>query len=285
VYSAGVTPPSLRFRHVSKSFPIGLGLTRREVLSGVDLELAAGQTLGLVGPNGSGKSTIQRLAAGIERPSSGEIRAFGGYLSQSEVRERIGFLPEDSPFPGELTARSALDLLGSLHGMKRRQVRARGAELLERVGLTAQTRTRLGKFSRGMLRRFGLAQAWLHSPDLILLDEPTAGLDAPGFEVLEGLLEDARKRGAAVLFSSHLPSDLSDHCDELALLLGGKVVARGTPGELLSRPGCWKVELEGMEEEEIEALRSWVEENGGEVRKSAPAGRTLFELYKEMSEG
>lgn len=274
-------PPALRFQSVSKRFPVGFGLTRREVLSGVTFDVAAGRTLGLVGPNGSGKSTVQRLAAGIERPSSGEVRVLGGSLERSEVRARVGFLPEDSPFPGELSARAALDLLGSLQGMKRAAVRARSAELLELVGLTAHARTRLGKYSRGMLRRFGLAQAWLHTPELILLDEPTAGLDAPGFGVLEELLGEARARGAAVVFSSHLVSDLLEHCDELALLLGGRLVALGEPEELLARPGCWRVELEGIEEEQLAGLEAWVTEAGGRLTGRTPSGRSLFELYRE----
>jgi len=277
--SAG-PPDALSFEDVSRVYRLGLGFRRREVLSAVSFRLAAGRTLGLVGPNGSGKSTLQRLAAGVDRPTSGCVRAFGGGLHQAEIRTRIGFLPEDSPFPGELSATAALDLLGSLQGLRRAEVRSRSAALLERVGLAEHARMRLARFSRGMLRRFGLAQAWLHEPDLILLDEPTAGLDAQGFEVLEELLAEARERGAAVVFSSHLISDLHRHCDELALLLDGSVAALSSPGELLARPGCWSVEVEGLERPAIERLEAWIGENGGRVVESAPSGRSLFELYR-----
>lgn len=277
--SAG-PPDALSFEAVSRVYRQGLGFRRRTVLSAVSFRLAQGRTLGLVGPNGSGKSTLQRLAAGVDRPSSGRIQALGGGLHQAEIRTRIGFLPEDSPFPGELSATAALDLLGSLQGMKRAEVRSRSAELLERVGLTEHAGTRLARFSRGMLRRFGLAQAWLHEPDLILLDEPTAGLDAQGFEVLEELLGQARERGAAVVFSSHLISDLHHHCDELALLLDGRLAALASPNELLARPGCWHVEVEGLEPGAIEKLEAWIGENDGRVVESAPSGRSLFELYR-----
>lgn len=273
-------PPALAFDDVTKRYATGFGLTRREVLSEVSFALPAGCTLGLVGPNGSGKSTIQRMAAGIEPPSDGTVRVFGEPLERSEVRARVGFLPEDSPFPGELSARAALELLGSLQGMTRATIRERGAELLERVGLAPHARTRLARYSRGMLRRFGLAQAWLHHPDLILLDEPTAGLDAPGFGVLEGLLGEARARGAAVLLSSHLVSDLLEHCDELALVLGGRLVARGAPRELLARPGCWRIELEGLDEARLDALDAWIAEAGGRTVERTPWGRSLFELYR-----
>ena len=274
------SPSALCFEDVSRAYRLGLGFRRREVLHSVSFRLAAGRTLGLVGPNGSGKSTLQRLAAGADRPTSGRIQALGGGLHRAEIRSRIGFLPEDSPFPGELSATAALDLLGSLQGMKRGEVRSRSVTLLERVGLANHARTRLGRFSRGMLRRFGLAQAWLHEPDLILLDEPTAGLDAQGFEVLEELLAGARARGAAVVFSSHLISDLHRHCDELALLLDGRLAALASPRELLARPGCWQVEIEGFEERAIERLEAWIGENGGRVLESAPSGRSLFELYR-----
>ena len=224
--------------------------SRRAVLRGVDLAMARGETLALVGTNGSGKSTLLRIAAGLGRADAGpaspgrigrgtaaSVRVLGRSPEEAEVRRRIGYVPEDSPFPPEVRALEVLVLLGTLRELGAREARARGLELLEQVGLYAERRTRLGRFSRGMSRRFALAQAELHRPELLLLDEPTAGLDAPGLEVFEGLLASARARGAAILFASHLATDVTRNADRLAVLHEGRIAASGPPGQLLGADG------------------------------------------------
>jgi ABC-type multidrug transport system ATPase subunit len=227
---------ALRITNLRHAFPVGLGLRRQPVLHGIDLTLETGASLGLVGPNGSGKSTLLRVIAGIERPSSGDVHVLGATPASADVRRRIGFLPEDSPFPPELRALSALELLGSLRHVPRERARARGAELLERVGLADAARKPLSRFSRGMLRRFGLAQAVLHEPDLLLLDEPTAGLDATGFDALAELLAEARARGASTIVASHMAADLLESA-RLVVLMNGRVAATGAPNELLGDGG------------------------------------------------
>lgn len=272
--------PALELSGVTRRFPIGLGLKRRTVLDRIDLSLPRGAVLALVGPNGSGKSTLLRLVAGVDRPSAGEIRVLGESPARRAGRRQLAYLPEDSPFPGELSARGVLALLGSLAGVPRATIRGRGDALLERVGL-GQHRTRpLKGFSRGMLRRFGLAQAFLTDPEVILLDEPTAGLDAEGFGVLEDLMGAARARNATVVMASHVPADVHDHCDHLALLLDGRLAASGTPTELLAGSGRARLELEGLDDGDLEALRAWIEDRGGRVRSVRPSGRTLLELYR-----
>ncbi len=270
----------LHLDQVTRSFRVGLGFKRRQVLRGIDLSLEQGLILGLVGPNGSGKSTLLRLCAGVDRPTSGTIEVLGGSPLSQRVRERLAYLPEDSPFPTELTALGVMELLGSLHGMRRRELRPRAADLLERVGLAEQRRTPLRNYSRGMLRRFGLAQTFLTEPDLVLLDEPTAGLDATGFGVLEDLLADARARQATVVLCSHLLSDVHDHCDRLAVLLDGKLAASGTPTELFGVAGRMRLEVEGLDEAQLEQLGQWTEQHGGRILSARPGGRSLLELYR-----
>jgi ABC-type multidrug transport system ATPase subunit len=279
--AASQPPPALELAAVRRSFPIGLGFRRKEVLHGIDLCLPRGAVLGLVGPNGSGKSTLLRIVAGVDRASAGRVGVLGGSPHESAVRARLAYLPEDSPFPGELSARSALDLLGALAGLKRDVVRARGARLLARVGLEAAARQPLRSYSRGMLRRFGLAQAFLSEPELVLLDEPTAGLDAQGFGVLEELALEARARGATIVLASHLLSDVHDHCDRLAVLVDGRVAGAGTPGELLGLEGRRVLEVDGLDDEGLARLGAWLAEAGGALVSAKPGGRSLLELYAE----
>jgi ABC-2 type transport system ATP-binding protein len=229
-----VSTPALEIHALCAGYPTHLGLRRSEVLRGLELELARGAVLGLAGPNGSGKSTLLRVIAGVERARSGELRVLGGSVEDPSVRRRIGYLPEDSPFPPELSAQATLELLGAVSRMPRELARRESARLLAQVGLESVARKRLGSFSRGMLRRFGLAQAWLHAPELLLLDEPTAGLDAQGFEVLAALLAEARARQASVVIASHLPGDFADHASEMAVILEGRIAVRGPVKELLS---------------------------------------------------
>lgn len=224
--------PALALHGVSRRYRRGFLLRAHDALREVDLELASGERLGLLGPNGSGKTTLLRIAAGIERPTAGTVRVHGLSPERPAAARRLGYLPEGSPFPRELTARGALNLLGSLQGMSRSARRERGAELLERVGLRAERDERLSRFSRGMLRRFGLAQAFLHEPDVVLLDEPTAGLDAPGFAVLDELLGEAHARGATTILCSHWLGDVQRHCDALVVMCAGRIAHRAPPSAL-----------------------------------------------------
>jgi ABC-2 type transport system ATP-binding protein len=271
--------PALELSDLVSCYRVGLLQRKREVLHGVNLTLERGRCLGLVGPNGSGKSTLLQILAGVQRPDRGVVRVLGDDPRRARARSRLAYLPEDSPFPAELSALVALDLLGALAGLPRKEVRARAERLLERVGLADQRLAPLRTFSRGMMRRFGLAQAFLSEPEVVLLDEPTAGLDAPGFAVLEDLVSEARGRGASLVLASHLPSDLLQHCDDLALLLDGHLQAHGPTDELLAIEGRVQLELEGMGPAPLKELEAWVREAGGRVRSTSPSGRSLLELY------
>ena len=286
---AAASDLAFRLSGVGQAFPVGLGLRRAEVLRGIDLELARGRSLGMVGPNGSGKSTLLRLIAGVDRPRAGRVEVLGGSPREPRVRARVGWLPEESPFPRELGAQRALELIGNLNGLPRAVARERSRVLLERVGLAPHARAPLSRFSRGMLRRFGLAQAVLAEPDLLLLDEPTAGLDAPGCEVLESLLEEARARGASVVIASHLLSDVHRHCDQLAVMIDGRLAALGTPLELLARgaPGelAAEVEIEGLDAAALSELEAAVRARGGRWLGARPAQHSLLALYRRLGNG
>ncbi len=277
-------PPALALAAVYKHYRVGLRRRRHAVLRGVDLSVERGQTLGLVGANGSGKSTLLRLVAGVHPPSAGSVAVLGGAPTNAAVRRRVGWAPEDSPFPRELSAASALDLLASLQGVGRRERRARVAAHLDAVGLAAHARTPLAGFSRGMLRRFGLAQAFVHEPELVLLDEPTAGLDAPGYGVLERLLDDARARGATLVLSSHVLSDLHRHCERIAVLARGVVALDGTPAELAARGAHVELEIAGADDAAIAAAERALAEHGARVVARGPSRTLLLELYRSLDE-
>jgi ABC-type multidrug transport system ATPase subunit len=205
----------------------------KTALAGVELTLAPGERLALAGPNGSGKSTLLALLAGVESPTDGSVRVFGLDVGERAARRRIGYAPDQCPFPGELTPRAALDLLGALQGMTRPERRRRAEDFLARVGLAAEARLPLSRFSAGMRRRFVLAQALFHRPDLVLLDEPTAGLDAEGYVVLDACLKELAARDATWIYASHELSELRETCSRASVLLGGRIAAEGAPAELL----------------------------------------------------
>lgn len=227
-----MTVPALEVRSLVKRYRTGWLARARSVLAGVDLALAPGDSFGLVGPNGSGKSTLLRILAGIELPDRGTIRVHGLDGNARAARRRLGYVPDGCPFPAELGARTVLELLGALYGLGRAARRAASEAWLERVGLAAEARTPLARFSLGMKRRFALAQALLHEPDVLLLDEPTAGLDAPGYGVLEALLAEARARGATLLMATHALDELEAHCTRAGVLVGGRLAYEGAAAPL-----------------------------------------------------
>jgi ABC-type multidrug transport system ATPase subunit len=278
-------PPAIETQALAQAFPSGFWLRERAILHGIDLRVARGEFLGLVGPNGSGKSTFLRVLAAIDAPRGGVVRIQGHDISSAEARRRIGFVPEDSPFPPELTARGTLDLCGALHRVPQRERRERAAKWLERVGLTQAAARRLSTFSRGMLRRLGLAAAMLHEPDVLLLDEPTAGLDAQGFDVFLGVLDEARARGTTLVVASHLLTDLQQRCDRLAVMLDGRLAAIAPPLELIERLGTRAevdVKLQGADERALSELAREAAARGATWRGVEPSQSNLIELYRVL---
>jgi ABC-2 type transport system ATP-binding protein len=226
-----------------------------EALGGVDLEVAPGELLGLLGPNGAGKSTLTKIACGLVRASGGRADVEGAPAGSAEARAAIGYLAELFRFPDWLTADELLALHQELAGS------GRGApertQLLEQVGLADATRTKIGAMSKGMQQRLGIAQALVGSPRLLMLDEPTSALDPVGRRVVRDLLRDLRGRGIAVVLSSHVLSEVELVCDRVAILVGGRIVAQGTPAEL-ARP-------RGVEVETADGVREFPAATRGEV--------------------
>ena len=202
-------------------------------LGGVDLEVVEGELVGLLGPNGAGKSTLVKIACGLVRQTAGTAEICGAPAGSTAARGRIGYLAELFRFPGWMSADEVLvlhqRLSGSSGGERER------TDLLELVALREARGRRVEEMSKGMQQRLGVAQALVGTPRLLLLDEPTSALDPVGRRTVRTLLEELRARGISVLLNSHLLSEIELVCDHVVILLGGKVVAAGTPDEL-SRP-------------------------------------------------
>jgi ABC-2 type transport system ATP-binding protein len=269
------------------------GLVKRygsvQALKGVDLEVAEGELVGLLGPNGAGKSTLVKIAAGLVRPSGGTAEVAGARAGSRPARAALGYLAELFRFPGWYTADEVLEL-------HQRLARSRGGEaerkrLLELVSLSDAAKRRVDGMSKGMQQRLGLAQALVGEPRLLLLDEPTSALDPVGRRTVRLLLEDLRGRGVSVLLNSHLLSEVELVCDRVTILLGGEVVAAGTPAEL-SRPKGVELEtdegthrVEGATREDAPRLVAEAVAAGRRVYGVRVLTSTLEDVYLEAVGG
>ena len=237
-------------------------------LNNVDLEVPRGCIFGLLGPNGAGKTTLVKILLGCTRPTSGEAFLLGRPVGEPRSRLRVGYLPENPRFPSYQTAEQLLDYVGALHLVPKAERRTRGRALLEELGLGEWQKAKLHKFSKGMLQRLGLAQALLHQPEVLVLDEPTDGLDPLGRRQVRDLLAGCRARGQTVLLNSHLLSEVESICDRAAILNRGQLVAQDEMARLTARGG-YELHVAGLAENSSAALEAQamkvVIENGNHV--------------------
>ena len=243
---------AVELRGFGKSYRLGWSGGLVHAVQALSLRLGPGQVLGLLGPNGSGKSTTLKALAGLLAPTTGDCRVFGRVAGSDEARELVGYLPESPRFAPHLTGREFLLYCARLSSLTGLFAAQRVGEVLAWSGLTAMAERRLGTYSKGMMQRIGLAQAILHNPALVLLDEPASGLDPQGRLDLGGLIRDLALRGKTVIFSSHLLDDAAALCDQLVLLGEGRLLAAGTTAELLgSAPAPRPTPLEKLYLEKI----------------------------------
>jgi ABC-2 type transport system ATP-binding protein len=268
------------------------GLAKRyggvDALGGVDLDVGEGQLVGLLGPNGAGKSTLVKIACGLVRQTAGTAEVCGAPAGSTAARRRTGYLAELFRFPGWMSADEVLvlhqRLAGSTGGERER------TDLLELVALREARDRRVEQMSKGMQQRLGVAQALVGAPRLLLLDEPTSALDPVGRRTVRTLLEELRARGISVLLNSHLLSEVELVCDRVVILLGGKVVAAGTPDEL-SRPRGIELEtdrgtrmVDGTREDVPHVVADAVAA-GERVFAVRPRRSTLEDVYLEAVGG
>jgi ABC-2 type transport system ATP-binding protein len=236
--------PAIRIQNLTKDFRLGLRGVKLRAVENLSLEVADNQVFGLLGPNGSGKSTTMKVILGLLEPTRGQCEIFGLPSDSVEARRQVGFLPESPYFYRFLTGRELVDFYAGICGVPKAKRGGRVGEVLELVGLTSAANRRVGTYSKGMLQRVGLAQAIVHDPRLVILDEPTAGVDPVGTLAITDLILELKRRGKTVLLCSHLLAQVEGVCDHLAILNQGKLVAEGSVSDLLRREGLSSLAVE-----------------------------------------
>ncbi|MFP6691440.1 MAG: ABC transporter ATP-binding protein, partial [Pirellulales bacterium] len=241
-----------------------------------------GEVFGLLGPNGSGKSTTIKILLGLLFPTGGEALVLGRSATDVAKNERIGYLPEESYLYRFLNAVETLDFYGRLFNMPAKQRRARGSELIEMVGLAGAQRRPLKEYSKGMARRIGLAQALINDPELILLDEPTTGLDPIGTKQMKNLIIKLKEQGKTVILCSHLLADVQDVCDRIAILYQGELKELGRVDQLLEVSDVTQLRTSRLSEQAEADVRAVIERHGAKILALEHPTTTLEELFLEI---
>ncbi|HEY0787169.1 MAG TPA: ABC transporter ATP-binding protein [Thermoanaerobaculia bacterium] len=246
---------AIQLENLHKTYSSALGRRRVQALAGIDLEVARGEVFGLLGPNGAGKTTAVKILLDLTRPTAGTARILGIPVSRPASRLRVGYLPEGHRFPGYLTARETLSIFGRMSGMEGSALKERIPLLLERVHLAGWADVRVKKFSKGMTQRLGLATALVHDPEVLLLDEPTDGVDPVGRREIRDILKEEARKGRAIFLNSHLLSEIELTCDRVAVLRKGKVAAAGRIEELTRREQRYRFAASPLSDQLVASFR------------------------------
>lgn len=273
--------PAIEIENLTKDYPHGfLNLKKRRSLENLSMQVQSGEVFGFLGPNGAGKTTTIKLLMRLIFPTSGTARILGKSIQDVSMHQEIGYLPEQPYFYDYLTARELLDYFARFHGLTATDRQERVERMLKKVGLETAKKIQLRKYSKGMLQRVGLAQAILHDPQVVVLDEPMSGLDPLGRREVRDIILDLRKEGRTVLFSTHILTDAEMLCDRVGVIVGGKLRGVGKPEEMVA------IETQGMEilfeleEEKKFALLERATKTGERYRVQVPE----TELYAAVEE-
>ncbi len=233
---------AIEIENLTKDYPFGfLHLKKKRSLEGLTMQVESGEVFGFLGPNGAGKSTTIKLLVGLIFPEAGTARILGKPITDIEMHRNIGYLPEQPYFYDYLTAAELLDYFARIHDLTGAERSERVARMLKKVGLETAGKIQLRKYSKGMLQRVGLAQAILHDPQVVILDEPMSGLDPVGRREVRDIILELKSAGRTVLFSTHILADAEMLCDRVGVIVGGKLRGVGAPEEIVG------VKAQGME--------------------------------------
>jgi ABC-2 type transport system ATP-binding protein len=255
--------------------------SKRELtaVDNISLRVPRGTTYGLLGPNGAGKTTFVKMLLSCAQPTAGSAKVFGRDTRETDARRPIGYLPENHRFPTYMTGWGMLDFYGALSGMDSRSRHKRIPDLLNQVGLDERAHhLRLGKYSKGMLQRVGLAQALMHSPQLLVLDEPSDGVDPVGRKQIRDVLQALEEKGVTIFLNSHLLAEVELFCHEVAIIQKGKVALSGTVRELTSGSG-YRVEALGVPE----GLRTALAQNARHSTATEGVLQLMFETREQAN--
>jgi ABC-2 type transport system ATP-binding protein len=279
-----MTEPAVAVTSVTKLFPVPF--SRRSVVAVRDLSLqvSPGQIYGLLGPNGSGKSTTLKIILGLISPTRGKTKIFGRDSNRVASREAVGFLPESPYFHKFLTGNETLRFYGKLCGLRGTRLKSRVEELLALVGLTSARDRRLGGYSKGMLQRIGLAQAIVQEPKLVVLDEPTAGVDPAGAREIRDLIVDLKHRGVTILLSSHLLGQVQEICDRVGILANGVLVREGALADLLAIEDQTDVVLKNATPELLSQIEALAVKSGARLIEHNRSRASLERLFFDATQ-
>jgi ABC-2 type transport system ATP-binding protein len=278
-----MTDPAVAVRGLTKLFPVPFHRQSIVAVRDLDLRVEQGEVYGLLGPNGSGKSTTLKIILGLVSPTRGRTEIFGRDSRLVESREAVGFLPENPYFYKYLTGEETLRFFGRLCGLGGAPLKSRINELLDLVGLTKARTRRLGTYSKGMLQRIGLAQALIHDPKLVVLDEPTAGVDPTGSREIRDLILDLRRRGITVLLSSHLLAQAQEICDRVGILADGVLVREGRLQELIAIENQTELVIADASSQLVGEIESLINRSDAKLIERRKSTTTLERLFLEAT--
>jgi ABC-2 type transport system ATP-binding protein len=278
-----MTDAAVAIRGLTKIFPVPLHRHSIVAVRDLSLRVEPGEVYGLLGPNGSGKSTTLKIILGLVSPSRGRTEIFGRDSRLVESREAVGFLPENPYFYKYLSGEETLRFFGRLCRLSGARLKNRTDELLELVGLIKARKRRLGTYSKGMLQRIGLAQALIHEPKLLVLDEPTAGVDPAGSRQIRDLIVDLKRRGITVLLSSHLLAQAQEICDRVAILADGALVREGRLEELIAIENQTELVVANASSSLVDEIESLINRSNAKLIERRRSTTTLEKLFLDAT--
>mgnify|MGYP005646539405 FL=1 len=259
--------PAIHIRNLTKDFSVGIRGLKLRAVDDLCLDVGKNEIFGLLGPNGSGKSTTIKIILGLLKASSGDCEIFGQPSMRVAARKSVGFLPEAPYFYRYLTGRELVRYYARICMIDRSEIDDSVDDVIELVGMTEAANRRVGTYSKGMLQRIGLAQSLVHDPDLVILDEPTAGVDPLGSAAIAEIVRELKHRGKTILLSSHLLAQIEGLCDRVAILHRGKLIREGRIEELVEEDDTDSLVVQGLSIEGRIAVENAIKAQGGRLTR------------------
>lgn len=275
---------AIEIKNLKKYYRYGIRGIGVRALDGVSFDVAEGEVFGLVGPNGAGKSTTIKILLGLLRQNSGECKIFGNPTSRATKRE-VGYLPENPYFYKFLSGLELVSFYAELCGLGKKAARAAAENALETVGLSDAANRPLSLYSKGMVQRAGLAQAIVHNPKVVILDEPASGLDPVGTSAMAEIVVKLKNAGKTILLCSHMMGEVERLCSRVAVLSAGRIAAIGEIDKLLEIGGRTSLDIDGADAEGLAKIAAFAESLGANVVKKSASKISLEEFFKKTVEG